>query len=178
MMNKRNDRTEKSEWLNGEVWPACRFGPGGDFVSLWPIKSSTCSRTTGNRLSRLLDLLAELMHTVLGVDFEDSSIEPAIVQNSVIVECHDDREKSIDDAEKQQIQRSGYAKTTSIASINSTIPNQSQLFTDDWRVSMRTGHKPKHRIRTHQRTSKKRTSFSDSGQGSLFEVDFKSARTA
>jgi len=52
------------------------------------------------------------------------------------------------------------------------------LFADDWLTGVRVCHKSKHSIRTYSRAAKKKSSHDSSGQGSLFEADFKSAKTA
>jgi len=58
------------------------------------------------------------------------------------------------------------------------LSSEPMLFPDDCRISIRTGHKPKHGVRAYRRTAKKGPARGLSRQGSLFKSDFKSARTA
>ena len=60
----------------------------------------------------------------------------------------------------------------------SDICSQALLFSDDGWVKLRTGHKPKARIRAYRRIANKRPTLNPVGQGSLFEADFKGAKTA
>jgi hypothetical protein len=67
---------------------------------------------------------------------------------------------------------------------DSTIKGDSQfsgepmLFADDWRVGAAVRHKPKHGIRAHHRTATKRATVQFPRQGSLFNANFKSAKSA
>ena len=54
--------------------PLCRFGPGGDFVSAWPSESQKQPlRPAANGLSKLLDVISEIISAVVGSDFDDNS---------------------------------------------------------------------------------------------------------
>jgi len=58
------------------------------------------------------------------------------------------------------------------------VPNQRWLFADDWRAGAAVKHKPNHRIRAHRTVAKKRTFFIPAEGRTLFDADFKSAKTA
>lgn len=132
--------------INKEFEPVCRFGPGGDFVSIWP-------ESSGAQQSRLLKVLAclnEIIAGVLGSEFDRPS---AAVP----------RAQPIPTVRFGQLQKS---------------QAQPMLFPDDSRIGLRAAHKPRHRIRTHRRTVKKRPRIGPDEQGLLFASDIKIARTA
>ncbi len=122
-----------------QIEPLCKFGPGGDFVSIWPKESIVSSQELPNCLGKLLSSVSKTIST------------------------------SAD---------SVYLAPTTVTKSNRFVSGEPMLFPDDCRISLRTGHKPKPRIRAYRRTAKKRPAFGSSVQGSLFETDFKGAKTA
>jgi len=125
-MNSDNDKDKQVE-------PLCKFGPGGDFISVWPTESAELPQRKG-----------KLKHAV---------------KNS-------------------EADKSAYAAPATVIKSDSYICGEPMLFADDWRIGVRDGHKSKHRIRTYRRIAKKRPALGLSGQGSLFETNFKIAKTA
>ena len=156
--------------------PICRFGPGGDYVHNWPPSTYQTGQPNQNPLSRVLASLSEIIAAMLGSEFDSTAVSSTNIQTSA-----------------QQIRRRKerleYAVTLNkadapadpapVANIkgNFKVHGQPMLFADDWRVGEQAGHKPKHRVRAHRRTPKKRPAFAPSG-GTLFEPNFKSAKTA
>ena len=142
--------------------PLCRFGPGGDFTSDWPGSEDYSTNISGNRLLRALKLLSEIITTAAGGEFN------AAQKKGNLKYAHENREND----------KSANAASDADPKIYKLVPGQSVLFPDDSRIGKRTANKPKYRVRTYQRTAKKRHGHSKSRQGSLFDVDHKSAKTA
>ncbi len=156
--------------------PICRFGPGGDFISVWPGKSSDSISSKPNSLNKALGSIAELVALMLGSEPEGISISRAGIQTNArrIFFAKEKLKYASNNKPKAAVN----SATTSVTKNDSKFRDEPMLFADDSRISINTGNKPKHRIRTYKRTAKKRSSISIPGQGSLFEVDVKSARTA
>ena len=147
--------------INNQTEPVCKFGPGGDFVSVWPPQSSELPQPSSNSLTKLLTSLREIIAASLGSDFNTApkeSLEYAVENNKA--------------------HKPAYPPTTAAAKSDLLLSGQPMLFPDHCRISLRTDHKPKHHIRASHRTAKKRPPLCLSGQGSLFEPDRKSAKTA
>jgi hypothetical protein len=140
--------------------PVCRFGPGGDFVRTWPCNPQDYLHHSQSPLTRLLSSIAKMV----GVQAE------AIRNNYTIGE---DENESV---------QTNNCRTNAPADANpqdnSEFCGQILLFADDSRACRRAEHKPKHRVRTHRRAAKKRPALRITAQGSLFEADAKSAKTA
>ncbi len=160
-----------------DVGPLCKFGPGGDFISVWPKEPAGFYEQEGNSLARLLDSIGQIMTAMLGSEFEMSS---ALSSRNYHLTDHIllEKEKLEYAASNNKADERTYTASTSIIESNRRFQGEPMLFADDCRISLRTGHKPKHRIRTHHRIAKKRPTVILPGQGSLFETDFKSAKTA
>ena len=134
---------------NKKFQPVCRFGPGGDFVSIWP-ESSQFQLPSQNRLLKILACLNEIIAGVLGSEFNPLSAAAPKAQPIPAAR--------FDQSRKSQA--------------------QPMLFPDDSRIGLRAAHKPRHRIRAHHRTIKKRPCIDPAEQGLLFAPDIKIARTA
>ena len=145
---------------NKQIEPLCRFGPGGDFISDWTLRDMQSIKLPEKYLSKFLNSLNEIMTALLGSDLNTTSMENA----EYVVES--------------RTGRPAYAAPNAVIKSDSQLSGQPVLFPDDSRISIAAEHKPKHRIRTYHRTAKKRTPISFADQGSLFEADFKSAKTA
>ena len=163
--------------LNKQVGPVCRFGPGGDFVSVWPGEFFVSGRSSPNRVRKLLTSLSELITLLLGLEPDSTSFVPTGVRHltdRILAE----KEKLKYGVRNGKADRRAYTASTAIIESNRQFQSEPMLFTDDWRVGIGVGRKSKHRIRAYRRTAKKKPAFQVQGQGSLFETDFKSARTA
>ncbi len=139
-----------------KIEPLCRFGPGGDFVSVWPKERTVPGRDEQKNLSNVLINISDIVNKLLC--FKRERISYAIDTNGTT---------PAPDAE-----------TTAVTQSSSEFQGQQMLLSNDWRISVRVGHKPKHHIRTHRRTTKKGVVDIFAGQGSLFATDLQSARTA
>jgi hypothetical protein len=141
--------------------PLCRFGPGGEFTSDWPAKNRQDRQPPKNQLLKVLAALNDIISTMVGAEFIPAD------------EHKGNREHGILNTDKQ-----AHTSAEPTAQSDSLVPIQSVLFPDNWRAGRPLKDKPKYRIRTHRRAAKKRTSFSDTCQGSLFETDLQGSKTA
>jgi hypothetical protein len=74
--------------------------------------------------------------------------------------------------------RSAHSATVAHIEDGGGFSGEPMLFANDSGTGVRIRYKPKHRIRAHRTASKKRHAVGIAGQGSLFEIDFRSAKTA
>ena len=151
-----------------KVMPLCKFGPGGDFVSVWLSCNYTSTLASEKPLTKLIKSIAQTITTLLSPEL---SWEPPASQASA----------------KQQIytrQITGYefknikSGRTTFTGENTLYAGKQLLLPDFSSDYLRNYHKPKHRYRIRQTTAKKKTSFVIPTQGSLFEEDLQSAKTA
>jgi hypothetical protein len=143
-----------------QIGPVCRFGPGGDYVSVWPVGLANPAGRPKNAFGGLLNVLAGMIDALRG--------NSGTQRNPYYVS--EDRSPA-------------YATAGSIAKNNRFASEQRWLFADDWRTGGATGHKAQHRIRAHRAVAGKRTCFGsarafDEAQGTLFDADCEVARTA
>jgi hypothetical protein len=160
---------------NFPIDPLCRFGPGGDFTSVWPQDKLDISHPQENVLSKVLGSIAEIMEAVLTPEMQDGSIEityPKVTSRRIIFP-----KGQLKNAEIYE-PKTTHAQTTTALKDNSQLSGQPMLFPDDYGISDTTGHKQKHRVRTPGRIKKKKAPVSIFGQGSLFEDNLQSAKTA
>lgn len=153
----------------------CRFGPGGDFVCLWPKGPMQQQESSAGRLSKLLSYLSEIISAVLGSEFEGREAKAPNIQSST--ENVPRRRKDSGHALKNS-KTNTYPSSVRIIKNGRLFESEPRLFADDWRISGRGGHKPKHHIRAYQRTAKKRSALVLCWQGSLFGTERASAKTA
>ena len=153
---------------NQEFGPICKFGPGGDFVSAWPGKS--WPRVQENGLGRLLAAIGEMMGVIHNAELS--------VAASVRAEVRSEKEKAEDTVGNIETKEPGYTPSIRIVKGDKRVQSEPMLFADDSGVGGAVRHKPKHRVRAYSRAAKKRVTFGAGGQGTLFEPDFKSAKTA
>jgi hypothetical protein len=165
MMN--NQPNKKNE-------PLCRFGPGGDFVWSWEPNQEPLDYSRSGPIVELVRCIIETISALLSLEFvnEDTSLNcrGGLILHSketVSDECYDGRNSVLIDTEKNPASQ-----------INKPFPGEPMLFPDFRGTGIKAWHKPKHGIRAHRRTAKKRTPVSLSGQGTLFGADAQSARTA
>ena len=160
------------------IEPLCRFGPGGDFISDWsPDLLRVLPQPSSSGLRKLLTLLREITTAVLGSKLNaPSGVAPSVYR--LTDQFLAEEEKLKHGVKDSQAEKRTYAATVPIVESNRRFRSEPMLFADDWGAGVRTGRKPKHHIRAYRRTAKKRHTFSLPGQGSLFETDFKSVRTA
>ena len=167
------------EQRNNKNRPLCRFGPGGDFISIWPGEEdleSDDSLQRSNSLSGVLNSIAEILGTLLGSE-PDGITAIRNVQGSEIGSDNRNGE-SVNAVSNEGIEKKSYAASIRVVKGDSGVSDEPMLFADDSGISGGDGHKPKHRVRAHKRIARKRPSVSVCGQGTLFGADLKSVRTA
>ena len=153
--------TERFKNLDS-TYPICKFGPGGDYVSDWPITTNNSPATQKNPLTTFLTTLGDIIG--------------ATVKPELIATITADKEKTLDVIKKTN--RTANAPPDGSTKGNGTLKSQAMLFADDGRISTTPKHKPHHRIRTHRRVAKKKVHSRLQGQGTLFEVDSTSQSAA
>ena len=171
------------------IKPVCRFGPGGDFVFFWPPLSAHSRQRSSGRLRTVLSLLGEVVTVLFGSEFDTAVAGEVDTEQEAQGFCREEHFDNAFDGSKSD--GPAYPPTVTIVRSNRRFWSQPMLFADDWRAGDGIRHKPKHRIRTYQRTAKKgpalgpqtqKRAFGNplhpAGQGSLFEADFKGAKTA
>jgi hypothetical protein len=133
-----------------------------------------------NAIGRLLDVIAGMTDVIRGGRYVEVT-GPIDIGDGVTTTQENKSYES--DERRAGVRRGAYAAAGPVAEHNRGVSDQPGLFADDWRAGAAVKHKPNNRIRTHRTTAKKRAcvgsavSF-DQGQGTLFELDFKGAKTA
>jgi len=158
-----------------EFEPVCSFGPGGDFTCVW--KPDMFALPSQNRLAIVLTTLTEIATAILGSEPEtvvSASANPHSAEAALL--CREGTAKYA--KENTNDRQCAHSTTTTTAKSDLLFSDEPMLFPDNRRIGLRTAYKPKHRIRTYRRTTKKRTAFNLVVQGSLFAIDSKSAKTA
>jgi hypothetical protein len=135
--------------------PVCRFGPGGDFVKNWPGNPQDYLKNPQNPLTKLLFSINKLIKATQE-NQEQYSVN--ITEDKNAIQPH--------------------TKAVPASSGDNDIQGQTLLFADDCRTGTGTVNKQKHRVRAHRRTAKKKPTLRITGQGSLFDADKKSVKTA
>jgi len=158
-MNSQPARSELTRLEQGrrvepdkQIEPVCRFGPGGDFVSIWPPQSQPPKKQPAKLLGRLNEIITEVLGSV--------------------------SKENLEYAVKSSTGKPAYSSPTATIKSDSRFSGRSFLFPDDCRIGLAARNKPKHHIRAYRRTAKKRPAIAFAGHGSLFESNFKSAKTA
>jgi len=151
------------ERFSDNQFPLCRFGPGGEFVKDWPFGKSMPQE---NSLGDILRCIAEIINCTSQVN--DQMVE-------TILSAGQKRDKTND---KDSPESQTDPKAARTAADNRKLSPQPMLFADDSRTGAADRAKPKHRIRAYSATAKKRLSIRITGQGSLFESNFKSLKSA
>jgi hypothetical protein len=154
--------------------PICKFGPGGDFVSEWPVRGNKSPIAMENPLSKVLATIAEMIGTKIPPELltvkdvkPDTSIKKLIKSNL---------EKEKQPGEKSS--RTNNASSTAGTKANSKLRGQPMLFSDVRRACRTVRRKSHYRIRTYRSSSRKRTSQQFKGQGTLFEINGSSQSAA
>ena len=157
------------------VEPLCKFGPGGDFEVTWQPEPPEVFEM--NRLLRLLSAAFEVLVFILGLRRTAAHISwMNAAEGSEVIDF--DREKARNEGQNRESRDPAYAPATAVADNGSALSAEPMLFPDLGRIGVRIKPKPKHRIRTYRRAAKKRPALEFWEQGSLFEGQFRSARTA
>jgi hypothetical protein len=157
--------------MDSQGEPLCKFGPGGDFVSVWHPESPESSGQ--NCIEKLFASTIEIAAVLLGY----KRINPYIplLTGKQLLHHKEDKKNAV---KFNRICHPSHTSPVRITPADSRISAEPMLFPDFSGNGCRVKHQPKHRIRTYQRTTRKRTSVRIAKQGSLFEDQFKSARIA
>lgn len=161
-----------------KIGPACRFGPGGEYTSIWPedlaeiAKFAACGNKSTNARGGLLNVLRGVIEILRGSQRgREIEIEgPTQVEEGTsagMMQPYGTGNKP-----------TAYAQTGSVIKGDSSIRQQRWLFADDWRTGQPCGRKQDNHIRAHRAVAKKGIHFGPGGQSTLFDADVKGAKTA
>ena len=157
MFRQSSPEAECEKTIN--IGPICRFGPGGDFVTVWPREPVNMSEEPKSSIAGLLNVIAGMIEVLRG--------------HREIQGKHYDAQDG----------RAADTKTGRDAGSNRQTPEQRWLFADDRGTGGTIKYKPHHRIRAHRTASRQRICFRQSGdfeqaQGTLFETELKGTKSA
>lgn len=158
--------------IPSETEPLCKFGPGGDYTTIWNPESIETHEVSSTLLRLLLssfEALAITLHLKSVINSKNYKTD---------VSTHNQREECDNAAQNEKIKHSANSTTAPASQVDRRIPSGPLLFPDLGGDGLATGHKPKHRIRTHRRTTKKRFTIGQFEQGSLFKTHLKGTRIA
>lgn len=172
----QNTRRKAKAEVDMKAEPLCKFGPGGDFIAAWQPTLSESS-SSSNWLTKVLTFMLEPLALLLGLKPSGPSAHAGQA-----VAAHEftarDEQRVPNGVRNIRVDRTFDAAPTATAAADCLFSGQPSLFPDHRRVGLRIRHKPQHRVRTYRRTAKKRPALWLPEQGSLFEIDLASARTA
>jgi hypothetical protein len=156
--------------------PLCKFGPGGDFTYVWQPEIPESS-ISSSWLVKLLTSVVEVIAVLIGLKRHGPYVHLRndFSSNELTVSCKEHVKNAFENPTALDTDNTS---PTPVAEVGGLLSKDPLLFPDLGRNGIRIKHKPKHRIRTYHRTAKKRVAISSSKQSSLFESQFKSARTA
>jgi hypothetical protein len=163
----------KRDFFSQPQYP-CRFGPGGDFLSVWPLKE--LPPRPANSLAALLDTIGEIVNAVIGSEYDGRGPVPrlsAIAINSIVFP-----KEKVKHVSAKTPDRPADAQANADTPDRRPLTAQSMLFADNSGNRQSPGNKQKHNLRAYRRAAKKRTPCPLPDQGSLFEADVQSAKTA
>jgi len=151
-----------------KIGPVCRFGPGGDYESIWPDDWTQQSQQPKNALAGLLNVLAGIIDVLRG------SARQYYIEGPAEINELSDQETTKNASKPGR----SYTAAGSVVERNRWLSNQPGLFTDDWRDGANIKHKPNNRIRAHRAVAKKRICFTSAESRTLFDTDSQSAKIA
>lgn len=175
--NKTRMEPNMSYDTDSQNEPVCRFGPGRDYVSIWPPEPVGRPVASPNSLTKVLSSIAEIMATFVGSQPRCTAALSAITDRPT-ERIRFPKETKLHASDDRRADSTTDPAPAANTTGNSGLSTEPTLFPDDSGSSIRIRHKPKHSVRAHRRTAKKRSALSLPGQGSLFDIDFTSARTA
>jgi len=152
-----------------QIGPVCKFGPGGDFISIWPRKFLSFYERRRTMAAKLRDVLAGVMELLVGSEPSGAAAEHGPATSSAGQHICGFVANDYGPAEPGM---AGITRSTG------RLQTQTLLFADDFRAAGAGGHKPGRRIRAYRRAAKKKIHLKFSHQATLFEADRKGAKTA
>ena len=162
---------------NRQIEPLCKFGPGGGFVATWspePLENPEMSSRFVRLLESAFEVVAVLVEKGPGTF---SAKHPSGRSNKRLLTPFF-KERVIDEAEISGFGDTAHAKAIAVAKNGRAFSAEPMLFPDPGGNGVRVKHKPKHRIRAYRRVAKKGSAVRFAEQGSLFEGQYRSAKTA
>ena len=150
-----------SLFLNEKNMPLCRFGPGGDFVSDWPMEPLGQEQIEVGSIGKTLSKIAEIIGVVIAPELMGQMEEANILLgNNFKEDIESVHYASGDD----------HAETTSNAGADQTVSTEPTLFRNDTGISQSLRSKPNNRVRARRSVKRKRAAASRPWQGTLFET--------
>ncbi len=162
---------------NRQIESLCKFGPGGDFVATWPPEPLETPEMS-SRFVRLLESAFEVVAVLVekGSGTFSAKRPPSRSNKRFLPPFL--KERVINEAEISRIGDTAYAKAIAAAKNGRAFSVEPMLFPDPGGNGVRIKHNPKHRIRANRRVAKKGSAVRFAEQGSLFEGQYRSAKTA
>ena len=159
-----------------QIEPLCKFGPGGDFVAVWPNEPVEHAEQSP-LLVKLFNSAVEAMAVTIGIRRTAPIASPSDIFGAD--EFAAGVKENVPNAAKNRRPRSSVNPAPApVAQDGGGFSRQPLLFPNVGRNGIRAEHKPKHRIRAYRRAAQKGPALRLAKQGSLFDCQFKSARTA
>jgi hypothetical protein len=159
--------------------PLCMFGPGGDYVSTFNAQAAAKPSEKESPLGQVLTAIAEII---------GATIQPEILTEiaCALPEAYEPQktapitQKTTDcqEATEDGVRKADHAQTTRNAPPCRVVSKEPMLFGDDWGIGGKLKYQPNHRVRTHRRTSRKKTFSPIHRQGTLFEINTCGRKTA
>ncbi len=154
----------------------CRFGPGGDYTSVWPGQTETPDLGPSPLLG-VLRSLAELAGLCIGpgVGSLQSVAEfPPAVGHPIQFP----KERVIHERAIQSSRPPHDAASTPASRRHRRVKARQLLLPYDHGTGQAPQPQPKYHLRAHSAAPRKRPSFRGAGQSTLFDANQRSARTA
>jgi len=151
--------------------PLCRFGPGGSYVNDWPAR---VSKTSSKPIGSVLDAISKMLDTVINEELmQNSTLEKinTAIQNAQLTDLTEDEIEYYKSNDNN-------AQTVSGSETGGQLTAEPMLFDNYAGVGQHSGNKQNNSIRTHRRIKRKRTAFSRTWQGTLFEPYVQSVKVA
>ena len=159
--------------------PICKFGPGGDYVRVWPGEASGKGDAVGaveNPLRKVLERLAD----IIGATVNIASVSGVHVEGPQEVAACEvvNEEREEDHVAADNESGTGNAETIRDTGAHPAVRAEPLLFADNSRAGAGGRRKSNYRIRAHRKTARKRAARKIDGQGTLFEIDCTSQSAA
>jgi hypothetical protein len=170
------DEMEMKPKPNGQIEPLCKFGPGGDFIAVWQ-PELTQTNTLPRPLAGVFAGVAEIVSAIIGWNRGSDPVGAGGASGGdMLVSRYE--EKIANAVESRETCNTVDPSPASAFEDGGVLSGEPMLFPDLGRDGVRIEPKPKHRVRARQRVAKERSALRLAQQGTLFDLDFASARLA